>query len=352
MRTLAVMLNRNNAEGLKAALDSLTRQSGARICVDYDVLVVDGWSTDASDEVVKEFSSKSGCVKLVRQKFPGGVGQARVEAVRHALDLGYDVVVWGDSENVYSEDYVRKILDCINSTPGCDVCSGSTYVREGFWGGFFYWYHTYHHLFKLVSKKHAPGNNKAVKTSLYGRHVYPAISRSDDFFFSLFVYGNAEFCHCSEAKLTTSIPDSLKGVVAWQKSRVKGLVEGTLLNGRSLPPDFLPWFLLIASPFLLALIHTPKILGFNSLLQSTAWFLTVAYVAGVAYMVVRLELLARERYLGYRPLQGFLGLAGMYLHAFFTTYYTIKYLIELKARANDIIEFDRTVRKAFGFTDV
>lgn len=352
MRALVVVLNRNNAEGLKNTLDSLGRQSGVRMCVDYDVLVVDGWSTDASDEVVKQFSNKFKCVELVKQKFPGGVGQARVEAVRQALDLGYDTVVWGDSENVYSEDYVRKILDCVNSAAGCDVCSGSTYVRGSFWGGFFYWYHTYHHLFKLVSKRHAPGNNKAVKTSLYRRYVYPAISRSDDFFFSLSVYGKAKFCQCSEAELTTSIPDSLQGVVAWQRSRVKGLVEGALLNGWGLPPDFLPWFLLMVSPLLLALTHTLRFLGFDALLQSVAWFLTVAYVAGVAYVVVKLELLARERYLRYRPLQGLLGFVGMYLHAFFTTYYTIKYLVELRARADEIREFDRRVRESFGFVDV
>ncbi|MEM0014923.1 MAG: glycosyltransferase family A protein [Zestosphaera sp.] len=349
MRALVVVLNKNNAEGLRAALESLVRQSGVDVCVDYDVLVVDGWSADASEEVVKGFSSRFGCVEFVRQRFPGGVGQARVEAVRRALDLGYDVVVWGDSENVYDEDYLREILGCINPASGCDVCSGSTYVRQGFWGGFFYWYHTYHHLFKMVSRRHAPGNNKAVKAALYRTNIYPAISRSDDFFFSLAVRGNAEFCHCSGARLTTSLPDSLKGVIAWQRSRVRGLVEGALLKGWGLPPDFLPWFLFMASPPLLTLTHILRLLGIDTFLQPVVWFLTAAFTAGAVYMMVRLELLARERYLGYRPMQGFLGFVGMYLHSIFTTYYTLKYTITLRRRVSELREFNRAVRSYFRF---
>lgn len=347
---LVVLLNKDNAEGLKKALESLSSQSNADLCVDFDVLVVDGWSIDDSEKVVEEFRKRFKCVNFVKQKFRGGVGQARIEAVRYAIDLGYDLIIWGDSENEYSENYVSSFLECVNSEGSCDVCSGSTYVRGSFWGMLFYWYHTYHHLFKLVSKRHAPGNNKAVKTSLYKKYMYPAVPRSDDFFFSLSLYGNAKFCYCDEASLVTTVPKSLKEVVAWQRNRVRGLVEGSLLNGKRLPPDFIPWFLFMLSP-LVALTAYLVVMsaGPTSLTSILAEVVFLACSAILAYLVIKLELLARERYLQYKPLQGFLGLLGMYLHSIFTVYYTIKFVKALKHSVNEIKERDTQIKKYFGF---
>lgn len=351
MRALVVLLNKDNAEGLKKALESLGSQSGASICVDFDVLVVDGWSTDDSERVVDEFKKRFECVNFVKQKFRGGVGQARMEAVRYAMDLGYDLIIWGDSENEYFENYVSGFLKCVDSEESCDVCSGSTYVRDGFWSMFFYWYHTYHHLFKFVSRRHAPGNNKAVKTSLYKRHTYPAIPRSDDFFFSLSLHGNAEFCYCDEASLATTVPKSMREVVTWQRNRVRGLVEGSLLYGKRLSPDFIPWFLFMLSP-LIALIAYLVVasVGLNSPASAPAGIVFLAYLVGLTYLTIRLELLARERCLRYRPLQGLLGLLGMYLHSIFTVYYTAKFTKALKHRVDEIKERDAQIKKYFGFT--
>jgi len=350
LRALVVLLNKDNAEGLGKALESLVNQSGVSVCVDFDILVVDGWSEDGSELVAERFREEFKCVNFVKQRFRGGVGQARVEAVRYAIDSGYDLIIWGDSENVYSRNYVSSFLKCFNDRGACDVCSGSTYVRDSFWGMLFYWYHAYHHLFKFVSRRHAPGNNKAVKTSLYERFVYPAIPRSDDFFFSLSIQGNAEFCHCEGASLITTVPKSFKEVVAWQRNRVRGLVEGSLLTGRKLPPDFIPWFLLALSPTIIMLTYlTVASSGFTSLISIPAETVFLAYLIGLTYLAVRLELLAKERYLGYRPLQGLLGLLGMYLHSIFTTYYTLKFLRLLKHRVAEIRERDKQVKEFFGF---
>lgn len=348
---LVVLLNKDNAEGLGKALESLINQSGVSICVDFDVLVVDGWSTDDSELVASKFRERFRCINFVKQRFRGGVGQARVEAVRYAMDLGYDLIIWGDSENVYSEDYVGSFLRCFGDSESCDVCSGSTYVRDSFWGMLFYWYHAYHHLFKLVSRRHAPGNNKAVKISLYEKHIYPAIPRSDDFFFSLSLHGNAEFCLCEEASLVTTVPKSLREIIAWQRNRVKGLVEGSLLAGKKLPPDFIPWFLFALSPLIILITYLIAMSeGLTSLTSIPAEAVFLAYLAGLTYLTIKLELLAKEKYLRYRPLQGFLGLLGMYLHSIFTTYYTLKFTNTLKYRVNEIKERDKQVKEYFGFT--
>lgn len=351
MRALVVLLNKDNAEGLEKALESLVNQSNASVCVDFDILIVDGWSEDGSELVAERFRERFKCVNFVKQRFRGGVGQARVEAVRYAIDSDYDLIIWGDSENVYSRNYVSGFLKCFNDEAACDVCSGSTYVRDSFWGMLFYWYHTYHHLFKFVSRRHAPGNNKAVKTSLYEKFVYPAIPRSDDFFFSLSIQGSAEFCHCEKASLITTVPRSFKGVIAWQRNRVRGLVEGSLLIGRKLPPDFIPWFLFALSPIIISLTYLIiASLGLTYFLISIpAETVFLAYLVGLTYLAARLELLARERYLRYRPLQGLLGLLGMYLHSIFTTYYTLKFLRLLKHRVTEIKERDKQIKEYFGF---
>lgn len=350
MRALVVLLNKDNAVGLEKALESLIRQSSAGICVDFDVLIVDGWSADNSEQVAEEFRKEFKCINFIKQRFRGGVGQARIEAVRYAIDSGYDLIIWGDSENEYSESYVSGFLKCFNNEESCDVCSGSTYVRDSFWGMLFYWYHTYHHLFKFVSRRHAPGNNKAVKTSLYEKHVYPAIPRSDDFFFSLSLQGNANFCYCEEASLVTTVPKSLRGVIDWQRNRVRGLVEGSLLTGRKLPPDFIPWFLLMLSPLLILTAYFVVVsAGLTSLTSVPAEVIFLLHLVGLTYLTVKLELLARERYLRYRPLQGLLGLAGMYLHSIFTTYYALKFTIKLKHSVNEIRERDKQVKEYFGF---
>lgn len=346
---LIVILNKDNAEGLKETLSSLAQQVNLTLCKDFDVLIMDGLSKDGSEAVAEDFRKRYECIKFKKQVFPGGVGAARVEAVKYALENGYEVVIWGDSENTYSKDYVSKFIECVDSND-CLIFSGCSKVKhESMWSRFFYWYHAYHHLFSYVRRKHAPGNNKLVLTKAYEIAVYPAISRSDDFFFSLSVNGS-KICHCPDAVVYISVPKTFRDVVAWQRNRVKGLVEGSLLNGRSMPPDFIPWFLFLLSPLFLLLYHltSPYVL-IEPFLQFLTWFIDLTAVLLTLGMLVKLEILAKNNYERYKPLQSLLGLAGMFLHAFFTAYYTLKYIKLLRSRKDEIVLKDRKVKEYFGF---
>lgn len=349
MKVLVVILNKDNAEGLKETLSSLAQQVNLTLCKDFDVLIMDGLSKDGSEAVAEDFRRRYECIKFKKQVFPGGVGAARVEAVKYALENGYEAVIWGDSENTYSKDYVSKFIACVDSND-CLIFSGCSKVKhESIWSRFFYWYHAYHHLFSYVRRKHAPGNNKLVLTKAYEIAVYPAISRSDDFFFSLSVNGS-KICHCPDAVVYISVPKTFRDVVAWQRNRVKGLVEGSLLNGRSMPPDFIPWFLFLLSPLFLLLYHltSPYVL-IGPFLQLFTWFIDSTAVLLTLGMLVKLEILAKNNYERYKPLQSLLGLAGMFLHAFFTTYYTLKYVKLLRSRKDEIVLKDRKVKEYFGF---
>jgi glycosyltransferase involved in cell wall biosynthesis len=111
VKGLVVLANKDDAEGLRRALDTLVRQKGCEVCKCFDILVIDGGSRDASDEVVESYSRKYGCINFKVQDVKGGVGPARIEAIRYALDRGYKYVVWGDSGNEYSEEYMKELVE-------------------------------------------------------------------------------------------------------------------------------------------------------------------------------------------------------------------------------------------------
>ncbi len=321
---LVVILNKDNARGLQQCLESLAHQERCRICECFDVLIMDGGSEDGSDEVAKEFSRKYPCVEFRVQRVGGGVGPARIEAIKYALSRGYSAIVWGDSENEYSQDYMRRLISHLKED--CDVVSGKSILECGsLWSKLFYWYHSYHTLFKYVRKRHAPGNNKLVKAGVYRLATYPPTSRSDDFYFSIMTLKkNISICYESNAVVKVGLPSEWRGVIGWQRARVRGLVEGTLLLKYALPPDFLPWLGMLLSPIVFAL-NTLLFTWLPPPLNYLFGALIVGHALAVAALVVKLTLLGREVCIKSSPLQGILGLLGMYLHSIFTVYYTLKY---------------------------
>ena len=53
MKLSIVTINYNNAEGLRKTMESVFAQT----CKDFEYIIVDGASTDASVEVIKEFDN-------------------------------------------------------------------------------------------------------------------------------------------------------------------------------------------------------------------------------------------------------------------------------------------------------
>ncbi|MCD6324117.1 MAG: glycosyltransferase family 2 protein [Desulfurococcales archaeon] len=138
---LVVLLTKNDAEGLRRALTTLVRQDGVRLGEDFDILVADGGSTDDTEEVVKEFQHVTNAVRFKVQEIKGGVGPARIEVARYALNSGYEWVVWGDSGNEYEPHYLTNLLRRFRSAE-CDVVSGRSVVKDlSTWSKMLYWYH-------------------------------------------------------------------------------------------------------------------------------------------------------------------------------------------------------------------
>ncbi len=250
MRTLVVILNKDNADGLRKCLQSLASQTAE----DFDVLVLDGASKDASEEVAREFN-----VTFKVQDRLSGTGYARVEACRYALERGYDAVIWGDSENVYSEEYVERMVEGLEDA---DVVGGVPIVEGGFFAHAFAWYHAIHAFIPAVAKKHIPGNNRGERVKIFERAMYPESRRAEDYGFSLLLMkrGVKLEQRVVDAKVYVSLPESIGDIHRWQMARAKGAAEAAYEVG-VFPSDALIWLLallpfplLLISPMLSALL--------------------------------------------------------------------------------------------------
>uniref|UniRef100_A0A7J2TH11 Glycosyltransferase family 2 protein n=1 Tax=Archaeoglobus fulgidus TaxID=2234 RepID=A0A7J2TH11_ARCFL len=241
MKALVVILNKDNAEKLRECLQSLVNQS-SRICKDFDVLILDGNSRDSSREVSESFEKKFPCIKFKVQEKLGGTGFARREACEYAVKNGYDTIIWGDSENIYSENYIEKMLERLKD---CDAVGGLPVVKGGFFAHAFAWYHAIHIIFGLW-KLHIPGNNKAERTRIYEICEYPESRRAEDYGFSLLMIkkGIRLKQEIVDAKVFVSLPENLKEIFQWQKSRVKGCAEALRLIDFK-PYDMIAWSLFL-----------------------------------------------------------------------------------------------------------
>ncbi len=325
-----MILNKDNAEGLRRTLASLIRQD-CGICKCFDIYVVDGSSKDHSIEVFKEIARSYRCVYWITQKIKGGTGPARIEIIELLKKRKYRFVIWGDSENRYDEHYVSEMIESAYS--GCDVVSGKSIVEndESLYGDMFYWYHSMHNILKgLIGSRHAPGNNALFDISIYDSYMYPPISRSDDYFLTINIMrgGGLEgrkirFCVNEKAIAYISVSNGFKNVIGWQRNRVKGIVEGAIYYRLKLLslPDTVFWIVL---PLLLLLLTVGGfIFDFRLLYIALAIFLAIVVFLGPASR----SYVTKPKI--YTPL---LGAVGFILHGFFTIAYILKWYIAYKRR--------------------
>ncbi|MEM4970412.1 MAG: glycosyltransferase family A protein [Sulfolobales archaeon] len=323
--TAVVILNKNNADGLERVLESLYRQS-CPPCVCFDIYIVDGGSTDSSFSVASKAGLKIPCIYWLEQRVKGGTGPARIEIIETLRSIGYRYVIWGDSENIYSKDYVDRLLGLLEK--GCDVASGrSVVIRGSIWAEMFYWYHSFHNLFpRLVGSKHAPGNNMAVKIGIYDLASYPPSKRSDDYIFTFQLLRRSgrggsrpRYCIDEEAVVYIDMPRSFREVISWQRARVEGLVQGSIYIGLLIPPDLLSW----SAP--LALLILIMIIAIKDLNPLPLLLPLISSIALASYLQIK-----SQRHLDKAStISGFLGLIGMILHAIFTTSYSFKELVKI-----------------------
>lgn len=115
----------NCAPWLGAALDSLLAQTRG----DWEAIVVDDGSTDASAQVAGEYAARDGRIRLVRQP-NGGVGAARNTGVREARGRW---LVFLDADDLLHAEFIAAMAGAIESNPDAigSVCQFDLFDARG-----------------------------------------------------------------------------------------------------------------------------------------------------------------------------------------------------------------------------
>jgi glycosyltransferase involved in cell wall biosynthesis len=118
MTTLSFVVPvRNEEEYIRECLQSLVEQSYA--ASDREIIVVDGWSSDRTRQIVEEIRRQHPQVRCLEN--PAGI-------VPTAMNIGIraahgDVIIRADGHNVYPRDYAANCVKCLDDT-GADNVGG------------------------------------------------------------------------------------------------------------------------------------------------------------------------------------------------------------------------------------
>jgi hypothetical protein len=126
----------NVATTLRACLDSVARQT----CGDYEVIIVDGGSTDGSSDIANSFAATLGARVSVHRG-----PHDSVQGVYDAMNLGVGVATgaWvyflGAEDTLYEADTLARVATFIEEHQPSDVVYGDVVLRStsSRWGGVF-----------------------------------------------------------------------------------------------------------------------------------------------------------------------------------------------------------------------
>ena len=126
MKFSVVMPVFNGESHLAGALDSLLAQDYA----DWEAVVVDDGSTDATASVAERYASRDGRVRLVRQQ-NGGVSSARTRGMDEAKG---EWIAWLDADDAFDPGALSLVASLIEGHPACS-CFQFPYLEISRTGG-------------------------------------------------------------------------------------------------------------------------------------------------------------------------------------------------------------------------
>jgi dolichol-phosphate mannosyltransferase len=123
VKTLAAIATYNEAENIERLVRAILD-----LDLGIEVLVVDDNSPDGTGALAEKLASETGKVRVLHRPRKLGLGTATLDAVRFAVDNGYDVLVTMDADFSHDPRYLPAMLD---KSAQCDIAIGSRYVAGG-----------------------------------------------------------------------------------------------------------------------------------------------------------------------------------------------------------------------------
>jgi glycosyltransferase involved in cell wall biosynthesis len=116
-RNLAIVPAHNEAEAIVATIAAI-----ARWAPDFDVLVIDDGSTDATAARAREAGAS-----VLRLAFNLGIGGAMQSGYIYAEEHGYDVAVQVDGDGQHDPRFIPDLLQKLSSDPSLNMVTGSRF---------------------------------------------------------------------------------------------------------------------------------------------------------------------------------------------------------------------------------
>jgi len=117
-RNLAIVPAHNEADAITATIGAIHQHAP-----DFDVLVIDDGSTDAT----AKRASAAGATVL-RLPFNLGIGGAMQTGYIYASENDYEVAVQVDGDGQHDPRYIRALLDHLQSDPKLNMVTGSRFL--------------------------------------------------------------------------------------------------------------------------------------------------------------------------------------------------------------------------------
>jgi dolichol-phosphate mannosyltransferase len=123
MRTLVALATYNEIENLPSLVDAVLDA-----LPECDVLVVDDNSPDGTGRWADEKSVIEPRVRVLHRAGKLGLGTATIEAMRHAIDSGYDTICTLDADWSHPPALLPRLVGLLDKA---DVAVGSRYAPDG-----------------------------------------------------------------------------------------------------------------------------------------------------------------------------------------------------------------------------
>jgi glycosyltransferase involved in cell wall biosynthesis len=120
-RNLAIVPAFNEADAIVSTVAAIRQWAP-----EFDVLVVDDGSTDATAE-----RASSAGAEVLRMPFNLGIGGAMQAGYIYALEHGYEVAVQVDGDGQHDPRHIGDLLDHLQEDPELNMVTGSRFLASG-----------------------------------------------------------------------------------------------------------------------------------------------------------------------------------------------------------------------------